>query len=159
MNIAATLTRDRHAQPLVVLDSQPFNGLEIRPGDLRQLAQQLNALADMAGKLPTNNKHFRVTKVVMEAQVAQPQPASPPVVAAQSAANVHPACAGSVSRDVAPPSALMQADQAVHTSGEPPSPTEAQMQSVALEIDLVRWNKPVGETMFALKPQENKKDK
>lgn len=59
----ATLTRCRHGQPLVVLESAPFNGLEIRPGDLRALAQRLAALADMAAKLPTGGKHFRPTKV------------------------------------------------------------------------------------------------
>lgn len=63
MNIAATLTRDRHAHPLVVLDSQPFNGLEIRPSDLRQLAQQFIALADMAGKLPMGGKNWKSTTV------------------------------------------------------------------------------------------------
>lgn len=61
----ATLTRCRHGQPLVVLDTDPFNGMEIRPHDLRRLAQQLNALADMAAKLPTGGKHFRPTKVQM----------------------------------------------------------------------------------------------
>lgn len=66
MNIAATLTRDRHAQPLVVLDSQPFNGLEITPQALRHMAQQLDALADMAGKLPTGGKRWRPTRVQME---------------------------------------------------------------------------------------------
>lgn len=66
MNIAATLTRCRHNQPLVVLDGQPFNGLEITPQALRHMAQQLNALADMAAKLPTGGKHFKTTKVTME---------------------------------------------------------------------------------------------
>jgi len=61
--INATLTRCRHGQPLVVLDSEPFNGMEIRPHDLRRLAQQLTALADMAARLPTGGKHFRPTKV------------------------------------------------------------------------------------------------
>lgn len=61
--ITATITRCRHGQALVVLDSRPFNGLEIRPGDLRQMAQQLNAIADMAAKLPTGGKHYRPTRV------------------------------------------------------------------------------------------------
>ena len=61
--INATLTRCRHGQPLVVLDSEPFNGMEIRPNDLRRLAQHLTALADMAARLPTGGKHFRPTKV------------------------------------------------------------------------------------------------
>ena len=63
--IQATLTRCRDNQPLVVLDSEPFNGLEIRPHDLRRLAQQLAALADMAARLPTGGKHYRPTKVQM----------------------------------------------------------------------------------------------
>ena len=61
--INATITRCRHGQPLVVLDSEPFNGMEIRPHDLRRLAQHLTALADMAAKLPACGKHFRPTQV------------------------------------------------------------------------------------------------
>ena len=61
--IHATLTRCRHGQPLVVLDSEPFNGMEIRPHDLRRLAQRLTALADMAARLPIGGKHFRPTTV------------------------------------------------------------------------------------------------
>lgn len=63
--IKATLTRCRHGQALVVLEGQPFNGLEIRPGALREMAQQLNALADMAARLPTGGKHWRPTQVQM----------------------------------------------------------------------------------------------
>jgi len=65
--IAATLTRCRHGQALVVLDSQPFNGAELRPGELRQMAQQLIAIADMAVSLPTGGKHWKPTKVKVEA--------------------------------------------------------------------------------------------
>ncbi|HQR97600.1 MULTISPECIES: hypothetical protein [unclassified Polaromonas] len=63
--IQATLSRCRHGHALVVLDGQPFNGLEIRPGALRVMAQQLNALADMAARLPTGGKHWRPTQVQM----------------------------------------------------------------------------------------------
>ncbi len=63
--LQATITRCRDSQALVVLDSQPFNGLELRPSELRQLAQQLCALADMAARLPTGGKHWRATKVSM----------------------------------------------------------------------------------------------
>ena len=63
--IQSTLTRCRHGQPLVVLDSEPFNGMEIRPHDLRRLAQHLTALADMAARLPIGGKHFHPTKVQM----------------------------------------------------------------------------------------------
>ena len=61
--IAATITRDRNGQALVVLDSEPFNGLEIRPVELRAMAQHLTALADMAHKLPMGGKGFKATKV------------------------------------------------------------------------------------------------
>lgn len=72
--IAATLTRCRHGQALVVLESRPFNGVELRPGDLRQLAQQLNAIADMAARLPTGGKHWRATRVELGAEpTAQPR--------------------------------------------------------------------------------------
>ena len=62
---AATMTRCRHGQALVVLESGPFNGYEVRPPALRQMAQQLLALADMAGQLPTGGKHWRATRVQM----------------------------------------------------------------------------------------------
>lgn len=52
MKIVATLTRCRHGQALVQLESSPFNGLEIRPADLRVMAQHLAAIADMANRLP-----------------------------------------------------------------------------------------------------------
>lgn len=69
--IHATLTRCRDGQPLIVLDSEPFNGMEIRPHALIRLAQQLNALAGMAVNLPTGGKHFRPTKVQMDREVVQ----------------------------------------------------------------------------------------
>lgn len=64
--IQATLTRCRHGQALVVLNSQPFNGLEIRPGELRELAQRLAAIADMAARLPLGGKHWQPTVVQVE---------------------------------------------------------------------------------------------
>jgi len=63
--INATVTRCRNGQTLIVLEDGPFNGMEIRPGELRQLAQQLTALAEMASRLPTGGKHFRPTRVVI----------------------------------------------------------------------------------------------
>jgi hypothetical protein len=66
--VTATLTRCYDGSPLVVLTSEPFNGLEIRPSGLRQLAVRLGAIADMAGKLPTGGKYFKPTKVVMGAE-------------------------------------------------------------------------------------------
>lgn len=69
--IHATVTRCRHGQPLVVLDGSPFNGLEIRPQELRLLAQNLNALAEMAVRLPTGGKHFRPTRVAIGEEINQ----------------------------------------------------------------------------------------
>ncbi|MDR0673646.1 MAG: hypothetical protein LBF93_08330 [Zoogloeaceae bacterium] len=65
-SINATVTRCRHGQALIVLDGGPFNGTEIRPHELRQLAQQLTALAEMALRLPTGGKRFRPTRVFIE---------------------------------------------------------------------------------------------
>ncbi len=61
--INATLTRCRDKLPLIELNSQPFNGMAIRPAELRQMAQELMALADMANKLPLGGKHWRPTQV------------------------------------------------------------------------------------------------
>lgn len=69
--IQSTLTRCRHGQPLVVLDSEPFNGMEIRPVDLLRLAQQLTVLAGMASQLPTGGKHWHPTKVRMGDEVGK----------------------------------------------------------------------------------------
>ena len=63
MKITATLTRCRHGKPLVQIDSAPFNGMEIRPAELRRLAQQLIATADMADRLPLGEKHWKPTRV------------------------------------------------------------------------------------------------
>ena len=63
--IQATLTRCRHGQALVVLNSHPFNGLELRPGELRALAQQLEAIAAMATQLPTGGKHWMASQVLL----------------------------------------------------------------------------------------------
>lgn len=71
--IVATLNRCRHGQPLVELTSQPFSGLEIRPDELRHMAQQLIAIADLAVRLPTGGKHWRPTRIEL---CAGPQQAS-----------------------------------------------------------------------------------
>ncbi|WP_407059088.1 helix-turn-helix domain-containing protein [Ralstonia syzygii subsp. celebesensis] len=65
--IHATLTRCRFDNSLVVLNSAPFNGMEIRPADLRHMAQQLTHLADMASLLPTAGKHFIPVNVHLDA--------------------------------------------------------------------------------------------
>ena len=71
VTIHATVTRCRHGQPLIVLDDSPFNGLEIRPHELRLLAQNLNALAEMAARLPTGGKRFRPTRVAIGEEINQ----------------------------------------------------------------------------------------
>lgn len=63
MNITATLTRCRHGQALVQLESSPFNGMEIRPADLLQMAQQLVAIAEMANRLPLGGKHWKPSRI------------------------------------------------------------------------------------------------
>lgn len=65
-HLKAKLTRCHHGQALVVLESEPFNGLEIRPGELRELAQRLHSIADMAARLPLGGKHFTPTVVKVE---------------------------------------------------------------------------------------------
>lgn len=57
----AKITRCRHGNPLVELTSSPFNGLEIRPAELRRMAQQLSAIADIADHLPMGGKHWKPT--------------------------------------------------------------------------------------------------
>lgn len=64
--LSATLTRCRDKRPLIDLHAAPFNGLEIRPAELRMLAQQLMDLADAAERLPTKGKYWRPTTVVMQ---------------------------------------------------------------------------------------------
>ena len=68
MNLQATLTRCRHGNALIQLESSPFNGMEIRPAALRRLAQQLIATADMADRLPLGGKHWKPTRVEIGAE-------------------------------------------------------------------------------------------
>ena len=72
--INATVTRCREKQPLIVLEGGPFNGLEIRPVELRRLAQNLAALAEMAVRMPTGGKRFSPTKIVIGEEAAQASP-------------------------------------------------------------------------------------
>lgn len=46
--LKARLTQDRHGKPLVVLDELPGWGVELYPDELRQLARQINTLANMS---------------------------------------------------------------------------------------------------------------
>ena len=61
--ITATLTRCCDGGALIVLESEPFKELEIRPHDLAALAERLAGLAAMAKRLPMTAKSFRPTKV------------------------------------------------------------------------------------------------
>ncbi len=63
MNITALLTRCRHKNALVTLESSPFNGMDIRPADLRQMAQQLELIADAAERAPLDGKHWNPTRI------------------------------------------------------------------------------------------------
>lgn len=63
--IQATLTLCRHHQPLVVLDSEPFNGMELRPDDLLRLAQRFADLAEIANDMHAKGRLFRPVKVQM----------------------------------------------------------------------------------------------
>ena len=67
MKLTATLTRCRFKKPLVQLDSAPFNGMEIRPAELRYLAQQLTAIADEAERQPTG-KHWMARRIELGAK-------------------------------------------------------------------------------------------
>ena len=75
--INATVTRCREKQPLIVLEGGPFNGLEIRPVELRRLAQNLAALAEMAVRMPTGGKRFSPTKIVIGEEATQASPREP----------------------------------------------------------------------------------
>ncbi len=81
--LQAMLGRCRDGQALVTLESQPFNGMEIRPSDLRELSQRLSALADMATRLPTGGKHWRPSKVCM-GPTPEPRPELPNTGAPES---------------------------------------------------------------------------
>jgi hypothetical protein len=52
------LTRDRHHDPLVVVESMMGNGLEASPAQLRALAAALLHAADDAELQPTKVPHF-----------------------------------------------------------------------------------------------------
>lgn len=66
--IHATLTRCRHGQALIELDGGPFHGVEIRPGELREMAQALSAIAALASQLPLGGRHWRPTQVQVGAK-------------------------------------------------------------------------------------------
>jgi hypothetical protein len=74
--IAATITRDRHGQPLIILDGQPFNGVECSPHKLRSLAQQLAGLADISSNTVLKGKFFKPMKVTLSVANTEVQAAS-----------------------------------------------------------------------------------
>ena len=63
--LTALLTRCQYGQALIVLESEPFNGLEIRPHDLQRLAERLLALAVTTARLPAGGKHYRPTRLTL----------------------------------------------------------------------------------------------
>lgn len=67
MNFTTTFTRCRDGKPLMELGGQPFNGLEIRPADLRRLGETLVWLADLGEALPTDGRHWKATQVEVDA--------------------------------------------------------------------------------------------
>ncbi len=64
--ITATVTLCRKGQPLIVLDQAPFNGLEIRPAALRELAQDLASFADIAARITQPGKGFEPTVITIK---------------------------------------------------------------------------------------------
>lgn len=67
MKFNTTFTRCRDGKPLLELDGTPFNGLEIRPTDLRRLGETLMWLADLGTALPTDGRDWKATKVEVDA--------------------------------------------------------------------------------------------
>ena len=66
MKFATTFTRCRDGKPLMGLDGQPFNGLEIRPDALRRLGETLMWLADLGEALPTEGRYWKATSVELD---------------------------------------------------------------------------------------------
>jgi hypothetical protein len=62
--IKAVITSCRHGQPLVVLESEPFNGLEASTDQLRAMAEALNQLANRAqNHVPRLGRKFVTVEV------------------------------------------------------------------------------------------------
>jgi hypothetical protein len=56
--IITSFRRCRHDRPLVVVDGLPGDGAELRPEQLRQLAEILVRTADEADKRPTTGRQY-----------------------------------------------------------------------------------------------------
>lgn len=84
-NLLVTLTRTFDHKPLVVVDNLPGNGAELRPDELRSLAEALLAAAEESSALDTSRKNWLPVK--REYDLAPPQAANP---AGHKAANRHP---------------------------------------------------------------------
>lgn len=63
--VKARLTRCNHGQALIALESPPFNGLEFRPAQLRDLAHNLLTVADLATRIPLSGKHWQPREVTI----------------------------------------------------------------------------------------------
>lgn len=60
IELKARLTTDAAGRPLVVLREMPGCDAEIYPAQLRQLARQLNAVANAADQGERGNVHYQV---------------------------------------------------------------------------------------------------
>ncbi|MDI9334988.1 MAG: hypothetical protein QM533_11505 [Cytophagales bacterium] len=58
-SIKATLTRTRTFKPLVQLDGDLFNGVELTPAQLRWIAQTLIHIAELSDAHLCTGKHYR----------------------------------------------------------------------------------------------------
>lgn len=78
--ICARITRCSEDKPLVVIHSQPFNGLEARPDELRLLASSMEEMANLAEAQKKPGRGFKPT--VYEASWETP-PSAPPATSKQ----------------------------------------------------------------------------
>lgn len=62
-DIIATHTRTREHKPLVELNGGPFNGVEMTPKELEQLASVLRLIAKEAAATPCTGKHWASKKI------------------------------------------------------------------------------------------------
>jgi hypothetical protein len=79
--VTAKFTHCRHNQPLVQLESEPFNGCELRPAALRTLARLLTEIADyseqsLSQKLDAT-RTFQAAPADQEGEAKEPGTATP----------------------------------------------------------------------------------
>jgi hypothetical protein len=64
MQVKAELTKCRENKALIVLNGK-FNGLEVRPAELYELAEKLIILAGMAERKPLDGKQWKPEEVTI----------------------------------------------------------------------------------------------